>query len=1263
MTQQYENLLDEHFQMLCQAVLVKVYPTMQCLPVGMPDGGRDAFVLDPHQKDLLIFQVKYARAPHSLDDPVAWIEKAVRGELHKIQVLARRGATQYCLVTNVSGTSHLDSGRIDRVQKFLDETLPMPGWCLWREDLDRRLEGDFDLKLAYPGILTGADIPRLLWQQASSSGNSERRTAALRAYLSYQYEHDATVRFKQADLPPSDLFDLYIDVPAQLASTKFKNRASILRVYGEAVRRILVSGSTDSSDAELHDSDDNKGPHFAYQDGVLFIRVGNGGYAPTQGAPAAQLLSDRAFASELPYIVLEGAPGQGKSTLTQYLAQIHRARYLGRDDLTGVPDSLRMAPLALPFRIELRDFAEWLSGKNPWAKEPNTLHNMPLSLEAAIAGQVERYSGGLTFNVDDLHSIAQATPLLLLLDGLDEVADLDTRRNVVDLAMEGIHRLTGIARRLSVLVTTRPTAITNSPNFPKDRFATLTLAPIDSQLALAYTDKWAKARNLRAKDKNEVKTILTAKMSSAHMADLAKNTMQLSILLSLIYLRGASLPDKRTELYFTYIETFMNRESEKSEIVRQNRTLLIDLHCYLGYYLHGMAERSGTNGRIRVSELTRVLADYLAREGRPAQLIDELVIGTVERVVALVSRVEGTYEFEVQPLREYFAARFLYETASYSPTGRESSGTKPDRFDALARRAYWQNVTRFFAGSFSKGELLDLSERVSALIGDASFRYSMYPRNLALALLQDWVFTQSVRATGEVVDSVFDDFGLRWSAIIEPGPSQVRLDESFRLTEDSGSERLVALLWDRLRRGDRLTDVTEGLCRLLARNASTYEIESRWRSELTRRKGERRSIWLQIGSRLGLTPLLQSDDLLPPGENVDDRQRANRLALAVSSAMPLNRLRPEDRNEGILRILKQPVGIPRILKRTLGSDFAVLTSPFRWAMKPTNFPSYYYDVQVEELNDADSDLTDPMLKKVAEFNSLAVRLWAEEMRSDLGPWIDLVRALESISGVTNVSTELSVIAAGISSRTERGAGVKELFEGAPMPMRVRNARYRASQTHWWASQAAEARSKSDAVLWLISLLSWAGPGTIASLLSEIGRFAKQIDDVDLHFVHQASRRARRYSARARRPITLDQLGSHLERLPTQCLALIADRMPPELPKGKVMSRLRGKAKHPWATAALMEVALSEFSRSRLTNKEILEVARLCFQRRGYVNVRDVSMSILKARESVMTVLSDPWNYPDDLVMGALFSLRNQPKERPLMEVADQDSWFGAIGRS
>jgi hypothetical protein len=130
--------------------------------------------------------------------------------------------------------------------------------------------------------------------------------------------------------------------------------------------------------------------------------------------------------------VLEGAPGQGKSTITQYICQVNRLKLLSHQDIAKLPDKHRDAPLRIPFRIDLRDFASWLSGKNPFAQDEQSPAVSTGSLESFIAAQVTHSSGGQTFSASDLISIAKNGHISIVLDGFDEVADVPTRRRVVD---------------------------------------------------------------------------------------------------------------------------------------------------------------------------------------------------------------------------------------------------------------------------------------------------------------------------------------------------------------------------------------------------------------------------------------------------------------------------------------------------------------------------------------------------------------------------------------------------------------------------------------------------------------------------------------------------------------------------------------------------------------------------------------------------------------------------------------------------------------
>src|SRR5205823_2547521 len=156
------------------------------------------------------------------------------------------------------------------------------------------------------------------------------------------------------------------------------------------------------------------------------------------------------------------------------------------------------------------------------------------------------------------------------------------------------------------------------------------------------------------------------------------------------------------------IDIFLDREADKSAIVRDHRVLLIQIHRYLAWILQVEAETNSGAGHIAEARLRDTVRVFLDLKGHPTALVDQLFSGMVERVVALVSRVQGAFEFEVQPLREYFAARHLYDTAPYSPPGAQRRGTLPERFDAIARNFYWLNVARFYAGCYNSGELASL---------------------------------------------------------------------------------------------------------------------------------------------------------------------------------------------------------------------------------------------------------------------------------------------------------------------------------------------------------------------------------------------------------------------------------------------------------------------------------------------------------------------------------------------------------------------------
>jgi hypothetical protein len=755
----YENLTPETFQQFCQALLATVFPDVQCFPVAQPDGGRDALLLNQMYslqgaakgEGFNVFQVKFVRNPATEKEPHKWLVGVLQDEAPKLAKLIPDGAKNYYLLTNLTGTAHPGAGSIDQVQKLLTDNLTIPAMCWWRDDLDRRLDSSWALKWSYPSLMKGDDILITILQSGIAERASERQSA-IRSYLADQYKDDEEVRFKQVELQ-NKLLDLFIDIPISMRSSSdemIRTIAGADSLYDEA-RPVAISevyvvseGYVASTPSSRHRATRSK-----------------------EGAATA-LLTARSHV--LLRAVIEGAPGQGKSTISQYLCQVHRMRILNKsEDLSKISATHRESPLRIPFKVDLRDLALWFARRNPFSSGQALADGdqWVKSLESFLAAQVRHHSGGLDFSVGDLHAIAKVSAILIVLDGFDEVADIAARRIVVDEILKAVNRLETTTASLQVVITSRPAAFSNSPGFPEDVFSHFHLQAVTRNQIDEYAGKWMNARKLVGRSRVEFTSILSEKLSQPHLRDLARNPMQLAILLSLIHTRGSSLPDKRTALYDNYMELFFSRESEKSLVVREHRDLLINLHQYLGWRLHTDAELGSatllgaSRGSVTAAQLHQLVSEYLKREGHDPTIAEVLFTGMVERVVALVSRVEGTYEFEVQPLREYFAARFLYETAPYSPPGDERRGTKPERFDAIARNFYWLNVTRFLAGCFSKGELASLVDSLEVLADSDGYRLITYPRSLAVMLLTDWVFAQQPKSVAKVVSFILEDRNFR----------------------------------------------------------------------------------------------------------------------------------------------------------------------------------------------------------------------------------------------------------------------------------------------------------------------------------------------------------------------------------------------------------------------------------------------------------------------------------------------------------------------
>ncbi|MCW2528288.1 MAG: hypothetical protein JWM76_3148, partial [Pseudonocardiales bacterium] len=502
----YWRLSNHEFQQLCAALLRHRYDPVQCYPVGMADGGVDAIA-----SGSIVYQVKWSSKLEQ--NPAVWLDNAIDGERDNIKRLVREAHTsRYILMTSVAGTTTAKrTGSIQVLDKKLREysrEFGIPIECWWQADIDGEVDAAPDaIKWSYQEMLAGSDAIRYLIEGSRAESHAARMRDTVLQVMATQWREDARIKFSQLDMNRVSLVDLFVDVHASLQAPP---RNAIDQFSSVQTHRTYKS------------------------------------------AGAIEYL----LKTPLPLTYMLGVPGQGKSTLGQYLCQIHRAAILP-GDLLGerTPAYESAGDPKLPLRADLKDYAAWLAGYDPFGdedlpKNPRRRGRNQRSLELFLAELCTAASGGRHVTVEQIQSLLERYPTLLVLDGLDEIADLNLRAIVVEQINETATRMAGTTalRHFQILVTARPNS-TGLAEPDKDVFQTLRLEPLTAALQAEFVAKWCDVYEVHGADRRKLRRIFQDRVALDHVAQLADNPMQLTILLFLIKTNWEAVPEARTPLY------------------------------------------------------------------------------------------------------------------------------------------------------------------------------------------------------------------------------------------------------------------------------------------------------------------------------------------------------------------------------------------------------------------------------------------------------------------------------------------------------------------------------------------------------------------------------------------------------------------------------------------------------------------------------------------------------------------------------------------
>lgn len=1199
----YWRLSEKQFQQLCGTLLRAKFDPVQCFPVGMADEGIDAI-----SHGSIVYQVKWT-SKHQ-QNPATWLEAALEAEFDKIRKLVNEGrATRYILMTSVAATTTATgTGSLQKLQKTLDDysaKLGIEVECWWQADIDAEvnLAGD-GVKWSFQEMLAGSDAIRYLIFGTQLEASSARMRETMTKVLADQWRSDAQVRFSQVEMDRVSLAELFVDV-----------RASLVAAPRNAVRE--------------------------FQRNPIL--------ASTRPRGAVDSLLD----AHVPLTFLMGVPGQGKSTLTQFLCQVHRAVLLAQETSGFVPPSVPIREPKLPLRVELKDYAAWVDGFDTFDDERPRISKRrsraTRSAERYIAALCMAASGGRDVTVEDVHSLLERYPCLIVFDGLDEVADPDLRRIVVD-EIEALAARMALPkpqlRSFQIVVTARPNA-TGLAEPSADQFQRIRLDPMDDALQNEFVIKWCDARGIDGAPRTELRRIFRDRTSLDHVSKLADNPMQLAILLYLISKKGDSVPVARTPLYADYMSTLMDREVARGQIGRNAVAQVQEVTAFLGWHMQAGVETNPTAGAMTRKDIETTLMLYLREVGADSSDAATLFRAASDRFWALTSETDELFKFAVQPVREYFAARFLAEWA-----GREQREplSKQSVLRELLGRPYWLNTARFYAGFASPNELAALRYGVEDVLGseDTAIEY----RVASWALLSDAVFVGNTRVQRDVVGMLTDDLTVMLAR--EPQYSS----DFPALALDSGGAQLATSLQAALER-----DPTHHLAAArveLLRNQSSLpraDFELWWREKLRLAAGtEGEARWLNFGCAYGIRKLdADASDKLT-GSSATVAEAALGVGAVAPSGSPLS--------QGMLSaVLEGRVSDSK--SRGVGEAGALLL-----AMRPQWFHRGVPGKQSPALvanghlnvDRVDEGARNAAWKRLLNINPAyaALRSAARRGRSQSGttePWQAPARELTRIHGPSWLAAEIAVTGAAAVDLVASGSKDRD---GVPFGPDVDYGTFvievhKRPDAKWWAEQHDAHPDRLSRRTWLLALIAAGSVEALTGNLPRIDAALASLTPEEFSATAASSSRISQNGSARMVPVSISLPGVNSRTL----LMLAHFQNPrlsmtdiPELTDDQLRDLACPDASH-WPIAEALAARIK--TSPSLT---LLEgVAALDLDSLSGIGGASTALE----RDLATVILRDPGRYPMEWVLHAEESTR-PPGKGVLERVALENNWVPRVPR-
>ena len=321
-------------------------------------------------------------------------------------------------------------------------------------------------------------------------------------------------------------------------------------------------------------------------------------------------------------LMVLGKPGAGKTTFLKYLAM---------QCVTG-----RFAADSVPFFVTLKDFAEA-------PEQPSLVKYLVKSLPKGWA-------------IEPIEQLLAAGRAIVLLDGLDEVREEDTRRVIRE-----VRSTVNGARESQFVMTCRIAA----KEYLFEQFTAVEVADFDDQQIATFVENWFRSKN----DLPKAKRFMARLEENESIRELAASPLLLT-LLCLVFGEEGDFPTNRSELYGEGVKVLLKKWDAKRNIQRDDHYKKLDVQRREDLLSYVALQTFRENEYfVKQRRMEGYIADFISNlrdvnpEPESLRMDSEIVLKSIQgQHGLLVERARGIYSFSHLTFHEYFTAKEIVLT-------------------------------------------------------------------------------------------------------------------------------------------------------------------------------------------------------------------------------------------------------------------------------------------------------------------------------------------------------------------------------------------------------------------------------------------------------------------------------------------------------------------------------------------------------------------------------------------------------------------------